>query len=80
MVTAWRWPFRLHAASVRLARPGRCKMMDARAVAGLPTRREGRPAAKAATVLIVENERKLHELVRSYWGTGNNGWPGWWPA
>jgi hypothetical protein len=42
--------------------------MGTRGVAGLPTRREGRPAAKAATVLIVEDERKLRELVRSYLG------------
>jgi hypothetical protein len=34
----------------------------------------------AATVLIVEDERKLRELVRSYPGYGNDGWPGWWPA
>ena len=37
--------------------------MGTRGVVGRTTRREGR---RAATVLIVEDERKLRDLVRSY--------------
>jgi hypothetical protein len=42
--------------------------MGTRGLPGRTTGREGRRAAMAATVLIVEDERKLRELVRSYLG------------
>ena len=66
MVTVWRWPFRLDGGVGELAERGRCGDNGHAGRTQPDDRREGRRAAMAATVLIVEDERRLRELVRSY--------------